>query len=177
METSLEYILTHSYKTDMIAYLNSHPDEFEEAINLATGNKSPYSWRAASAIWGCLEVNDERIKKYISNIINALTGKEDGHQRELLKILQIVELNEEDESLLFDFCITIWESITKQPSVRFNAFRMIVKIINKHPELLNEFRFLTQERYLETLSPGAKHSINRIISSLYPNYRFAEQEY
>ncbi|HOT89685.1 MAG TPA: hypothetical protein PKZ43_03525 [Bacteroidales bacterium] len=61
----LEYILTHSYKTDMISYLKSHPDDFEEIIRLAIADKQPYSLRAAWLLWSCMDKNDQRIHKYI----------------------------------------------------------------------------------------------------------------
>jgi hypothetical protein len=53
----------------------------------------------------------------------------------------------------------VWEQISKAPSVRVNALKMIIKIADKHPELRQEISFLTQDHYLDFLSPGAKHSI------------------
>ncbi|MCK5103860.1 MAG: hypothetical protein KAR17_13645, partial [Cyclobacteriaceae bacterium] len=92
METTLEHILTNSYKADMISYLESHPDDFEEAIRLAISDKQPYSWRAAWLLWSCMDKNDQRIKSYIKDIINTLTSKNDDQQRELFIILQQMEL-------------------------------------------------------------------------------------
>ena len=166
METALEHILISSYKADMISYIATHPEDFEEAIKLALSNNQPYSWRAASLLWSCMEENDRRIKGYIKNIINVITDKDDDHQRELLKILLQMELNEEYESYLFDLCISIWEKINKKPSVRFNAFKMIVKIVKKYPELSGEIVFLTQNQYTDPLSPAAKKSIFKMIKKL-----------
>jgi len=39
METALEHFLTSSYKADMISYMDTHPEDFEEAIKLAISNK------------------------------------------------------------------------------------------------------------------------------------------
>ena len=64
-ETKLEHILTNSYKADMISYMKSHPEDFEEAIKLAITDKQPYSWRAAWLLWSCMDKNDQRINKYI----------------------------------------------------------------------------------------------------------------
>ncbi len=168
METALEHILINSYKDEMISFMDSHPEYFEEAIKLAISDKQPYAWRAAWLLWSCTEKNDQRIQKYIKDIINTITTKEDGHQRELLKILLLMELNEEYEGYLFDACITVWEKINKNPSVRFTAFKFITKIVKKHPELFNEIAFLTQDHYLESLSPGVKKSITKIIKEFTP---------
>jgi hypothetical protein len=164
METELEKVLVNFYKEEMILYLSSHPESFEEIIHLAVSNKQPYSWRAAWLLWSCLEKNDSRIKDHIPRIITCLGDKSDGHQRELLKILYLMDIDEESEGIIFDHCIRIWEKINKKPSVRYNAFRLIVKISRKYPELSHEIDFLTQEHYLETLSPGVKHSILRMMN-------------
>lgn len=163
METALEIILTTSYKDGMISFLKANPEYFEEAVQLALGDKQPYSWRAAWLLWSCLGENDSRLRKYISEIINVLPDKKDGHQRELMKILTKMELTEEQEGYLFNFCMTVWESIHKSPSVRYNAFIFLLKTVEKHPELMNEMVWFTQNQYLETLSPGVRHSLLRLI--------------
>ncbi len=168
METALEHILTSSYKEEMISFMDSHPECFNEAIELAISNKQPYSWRSAWLLWSCVEENDKRIKEHINNIINSLANKKDGHQRELLKILLQMELNEEQEGLIFNVCMSVWEKINKKPSVRFAAFMFILKIAKKHPELRNEIIFFTQDQYLDSLSPGIKNSISLMIKEFTP---------
>lgn len=166
METLFEKTLISSYKNDMISFMNSHPEYFEEAIELAVSDKQPYSWRAAFVLWSVIENNDKRIKKHINKIVKAVNGKGDGHQRELLKILLMMDLDEKYGGVLFDICMNVWEQIDKSPSVRVNALKMIIKIANKHPELKKEISFLAQDHYLETLSPGARHSVKKIMSEL-----------
>jgi hypothetical protein len=161
--TPFEHILTNSYKADLISYMNAHPEDFEEAINLAIGDKQPYSWRAAWLLWSIMKENDQRIQPYIKKIINSLTTRNDDHQRELLKILHQMEISEEYEGILFDFCVSVWEKINKRPSVRLTAFKMIIKIAKKHPELFHEINFLTQNQYLDSLSSAVKKSISRML--------------
>ena len=150
----------------MISFMHAHPEYFEEAIQLAISDRQPYAWRAAWLLWSCIEENDDRIKKYIRNIVDTLETKDDGHQRELLKILLKLELNEEYESILFDHCMNIWEGINKSPSVRVNALKFIIKIAKKHPELAKEITYLTEDHYLESLSPGAKNSVSKLMKKL-----------
>ena len=107
---------------------------------------------------------------YIKRIIDALKSKDDGHQRELLKILYKMELTEKYEGILFDYCMDIWEQISKSPSVRVNALKFIIKIAKKHPELSQEITFLTENHYLESLSPGAKHSVSMLMKKLAINF-------
>jgi hypothetical protein len=166
METELEWMLTNSYKADMISYLSTHPEDFEEAIKLAIGDKQPYSWRAAWLLWSCMEKNDNRIQGYVKPIIETISGKNDDQQRELLMILQQMDINEELEGILLNHCMTVWEKINKKPSVRFNAFKVIVQIVQKHIELSHELVFLTQDQYMDSLSPTVKKSIYEMIKEL-----------
>ena len=162
----LEHKLLNSYKDEMISFMDTHPELFEEAIELAIADKQPYSWRAAWLLWSCMEENDQRIQKYIKKIVVTLETKDDGHQRELIKILLKMEIKEEYEGILFDHCMDIWEQINKTPSVRVNALKFIIKIAKKHPELSQEITFLTQDHYLESLSPGVKNSVSKMMNEL-----------
>lgn len=146
----------------MISWLDAHPESFTEAILLAMADKQPLSWRSAWLLWSCMEDNDPRIRPYISKIIECLEHKKDGHQRELLKILYCMDLSEEQEGVVFDLCMNVWEQVGKTPSVRHNAFRMIARMASKYPDLLNEIAFITQDHYLDTLSPGVRRSVMKM---------------
>ena len=161
MPSPLENILMNSYKDQMILFMKDHPGYFNEVLELAISNKQPYAWRSAWLLWSCMDENDERIQKRIPDLIAAVEGKKDGHQRELLKILYLMELTEEHEGLLFSICSDIWEKIGKNPSVRFTAFQFIIKIAKNYPELFNEIEFLMQDHYVESLSPGIRRSLLR----------------
>jgi hypothetical protein len=166
MKTTLEYILTNSYKAEMISHMKSHPEDFEEAIELAITDKQPYSWRAAWLLWSCMDKNDQRIQRHVEKIIDALPTKSDNQLRELLIILQRMELRNDCEGKLFDICVSIWKKIGKQPSVRYNAFKLMIKIINKHPDLFKELTFLTESHYIDSLSDTVKNSISKMIQNL-----------
>lgn len=163
MSSVLEEKLITSYKDEMISFMKSHPEYFDEAVELALSDNQPFAWRAAFLLGSCIEENDSRIKNYIKPIIKCIKTKNDGHQRELLKILYNMDLNEKYEGIIFDICVRLWEQLSKVPSVRMTAFKFIVKIVKKHPELAEEINFLTQDQYLETLSPGVKKSIKKIM--------------
>lgn len=165
-ETRLEYALMHSHKNEMITFIKTHPEYFEEAIMLATLNKQPYSWRAAWVLWSCIEMNDPRVKKHIPKLIESIKQKEDGHQRELLKILLAMNLTEEQLGYLFDVCVSLWEEVEKKPSVRYTAFKFILKVVEKHPDLRNEILLLAQEKYMDSLSPGVHKSIMKMIEKI-----------
>jgi len=168
MNTPLEKALMTFKKNEMISFVVSHPEYFDEAVSLAVKNKQPYSWRSAFVLWGCITENDLRLKKHINKIVYSIRGKNDGHQRELIKILMKMELNEKQEAVLFDVCMNLWEQINKTPSIRHTAFKYIIKTVKKYPELQDEISCLLTSRYLDTLSPGVRNSISRLISEFHP---------
>lgn len=167
METPLEHILTNSYKDGMIGYMTLHPEDFDEAIKLAISNKQPYSWRAAWLLCSCMENDDKRVQVHIKNMMDAIPNMKDGQQRELLAVLYKMELSEEYEGRVFSICVDIWEQIHKQPSVRIQAFRLIVKIMQKYPDLYHEIELLTQNQYIETLTPGIKNSMSKLMKHIH----------
>ena len=74
-----------------------------------------------------------------------------------------MELNEEYEGFLYNVCLTVWEKINKKPSVRFTAFKFIIKIAKKYPDLSHDIAFFSQNQYLNSLSPTTKRSIFKMI--------------
>ncbi len=167
MTKSLNDILTESLRKDkMLAFLKDNPNLFEETIKVALENDKPQSWRATWLIGHLVTKNDKRIRPHINSLIKAISSKGDGHQRELLKILMRMELNEKQEGILFDKSVLIWEDISKSSSVRSFAFLILTNTVKKYPELISEIGFLTQRRYTETLSPGIRHTVIKIIKEL-----------
>jgi hypothetical protein len=166
MKTTLEHILVSTYKEGSISYMNAHPEAFEEAITLTVSGTGSCAWRAAGLVWSCMEKNDKRVQKHIKKIIDTLKTADDSRGRELIHILLKMEITEKYEGHLFDLCITIWEDVYRQPSVRINAFKILINIVKKHPDLANEITYLIQSQYMETLSPGVKHSVSKLLKGL-----------
>lgn len=165
-ETELREILVKHYKADILAYMDAHPEAFEAAVGLALGKESPRAWRASWILWSCMEDNDARIRPFVGDMIRQLALVKENRQREWLIILQKMEIGQEYEGLLLDACIRIWESVGKKPGVRLHAFRIMAKLAGKYPELGNEMAFLTQDHYLENLSPGVRQIVTRMTGRL-----------
>lgn len=166
MSDTIRSILIRRRKSEMEEFMTNHPGSFDQAIKLALENEENLSWRAAWLVAGIMEKNDPRVIPYIPKIINILPDRSDGHQRELLKILLKMELDEDFESLLFDISVTLWEQVRKQSSVRYYAFQGMMKVVEKYPELKNEVLSLTQPHFVNALSPGVRKSVYRNINEL-----------
>jgi hypothetical protein len=167
METRLEHILINSHKSELISFMESHPGNFGDLIQLALSNKGRYSWRAAWLLWSCMSPNDKRLRKHIPKIIDVLPGKTDSQQRELLMVLQRMVLDKGLEDCLFQLCTTIWKTTDKNPSLRYNALKMIVKIAKRSPGLYRKITPLARPLYLDSLSGSVRKSISRMMEDLH----------
>ena len=166
MGDTLRSVLIKRRKSEMTEFMTNHPESFDQAIKLAIENEDNLSWRAAWVVAGIMKINDQRVKPHIQKIIDVLPYRDDGHQRELLKVLLKMELNEDFESLLFDISVTLWEQIRKQPSVRYYAFQAMIKVAEKYPELRNEVLSLTQPHFINPLSSGIRKGVLKNIDKL-----------
>lgn len=99
-----------------------------------------------------------KIQKQVDKIISAIDGKNDGHQRELLKVLLKLNLTDDQLSLLWDICLRIWLDIQKQSSVRISAYKILVNAAKKFKPLSDELVRLTEEKHITSLSNGIRNS-------------------
>lgn len=163
METPLEKLLERIQKEKMLAFVAQNPESFDEAVQLIVSNKQPYAWRAAWLVGNCMNKNDVRIAPYLDFLVAVLPERTYNQQRELLNILFEMDLDEENEGLLFEHCISIWERVSEQSSLRFYALKQMVKTGNKYPELKSEIKLLLSEQYLDTFSSGIRNSIKKLV--------------
>ncbi|MCG9880513.1 MAG: hypothetical protein MH472_07940 [Bacteroidia bacterium] len=154
MASLLEESMIRSRKETMISFLHQHPEYLAEALELCIQDHEPFCWRSAWILQNFLQPNSPEIRELCPKILAVLPKKKDGHQRELLKLLKLVNLTEEWESQLYDICFNIWIQLHKSPSVRYTALEYLLDLVKKYPELLHELEMVLEDEYLETLSPG-----------------------
>jgi hypothetical protein len=163
IKEDLDKILECRINKDLlINLLNTSPTHFEDAVTLSLSKKQPQNWRACWILNHCLKKNDDRILSKVNSFIDSLPDKEDGHQRELLKLLNKCTPGKSSEGKLFNICVDIWINIGKSPSVRITAFKTMVKIAKNYPDLNEELKLLSEDHYNETLSSGIKRSFKKL---------------
>ena len=161
---NLEYILTNTKKEDWIIYITLREKDFPELIKLSISNKQPYSWRASWLLSSCMDNNDPRVKKHIKKIVEILPSRQHSQQRALLKVLEKMEIEPKYEGQLFDTCLNIWQGIHNNPSLRFQALKIMVSISKKYPDLMKEIHLLTDKNHTDNLSAVIKKSIHKLLS-------------
>jgi len=167
MELPLENrLINHFNKEELISAINESDNLFNQMVEITLSNRNPKSWRAPWIISQTIHKNDSRIVPHFETFVKAIDGKKDGYQRELLKIIDRMDIPEEFEGVLFDMCSSIWEIPKKSPATRIVAFKIMLKIARKYPDLKSEITFLTQKHYIETLSPGIQNSLKRMMKEV-----------
>lgn len=109
-----------------------------------------------------MEINTEISDLNLEHLLEGIKGKEDGHQREILKILLKSSFNERYITPLFDLSLDIWLNIKKKSSLRITAYQILIKITNRYLPLKNELEILTNNSHLNSLSKGIKKSVSKL---------------
>lgn len=145
-----------------MAYLEAHPEDFDKLLGWFTTD-SLYAWKAAWLLACCMDTNDNRVRKHVKGAISVLPKRKDNHQRELLKVLYQMDIPQDLEGLLFDHCVGIWQKVNQQSSVRCIAFKILLQIARRYPELHPEVISLTESHYMDPLTPAIKKSVYKLI--------------
>jgi len=145
-------------KDGLLSYMHKNPDAFTPFVKLSLMS-TPEAWRASWLVGHIMLKNDKRIQSSVPTMIDSLLLLNQGHQRQTLIILLNMFLDDNQQGKLFDHCLTIWENIKIIPSTRITAMKFILKTVDKFPDLKPEIKLWTQDKYLESLSPGIKNSL------------------
>jgi hypothetical protein len=166
MNPKLQPVLFKFFKKDAIEFLAKHEELFDEVIQLSLTDEDPYCWRSAWLVSTIMAHNDARVAPYVDALIESLNQRNDGHQREIIHVLQRMDLNEDQLGMLYDRCVTIWESIQKKPGTRYVAFQEMIKMVEQYPELKQEIEAVTQPPHINSLSPGVRQSVLKKLTAL-----------
>jgi len=167
----LKNIILSCRKSEMLKYINEHPEFIEDIITFALSDEQPIGWRAAYLLNQVVKSHKEKLSEFIPVILAETLEKTSGHQRELIKILSQFKLKDEETGKLFDLCIRIWENITNSPSERITALKFILMTTDEYSELKNEISHFFDLRYTEQLPRGAKHSVNLLEEKFNKSFR------
>ena len=167
MSPNIAFIFDHFRKNaEMIAYIKAHPELCDELIHASMLNAHDKSWRAAMLLGHFMHKYDTRVQPFVQDFIDFLPRtKSDGHQRQILVILEMLQLNDDHKGHLFNHCLSIWEEVNKIPSTRYRAFIAMLTISKDYPELKEELKHFVTPYYLQTLSPGVVHALKKRIKN------------
>ena len=145
--------------------LYSNPNLLDAFVKYALSDKK-FAWRAAWIVYHYAVKKPREMNKYAQyyiDILNEISG--DGHIRELLKTVMLMNLSEKQTCKMFDFCFSILQNNKLQSSVRLVALKFLTRISEDYPELKNEIEIIF-ENIKDYLSPGIKRSMEMKIKQI-----------
>ena len=151
---------------DEITDVSINKEQFDYLMTTILSCEQPQAWRAGWMVNHNTKRNDPRLQPFLHNLIKALGTDDQSHQRELLRLIEKMELDEELEGEVFDKCVSIWEGLGRKPSVRMMAFRIIFSIAKKYPELKQEIEVLVTDHYTDSLTPGVLRVVRKLFREL-----------
>lgn len=158
-EQRLMELLMLGMKPEMVNRVKSTPELFDLLLKGALDLNPKLGWRSAWLLWDCMEYNDPRIHDILPELFAKMSEFPDNQQWNLLMVLHRLQVPEKWESKLFDYCLKIFTLEDKKPAFRYNAWKFMLQMAQKHNELWQEVAWVSTPEMLESLSPGVRHSI------------------
>ena len=156
-----ELLLSKFDRCKLVIQINEDHDLFEEVMKISLTSQSPQNWRGTWVLNHATSKKDDRINPHIDAILDLLAKAEDGHQRELIKLVASGNYDEDQEGRIFDVSINIWEKVAKISSTRYKAIHLALDIAIKYPDLLTDLKYLAADHYLESLSLAVRKSVSK----------------
>ncbi len=148
--------------------LCENPDLVDAYIEYAL-SENKFAWRASWVISHFASKHPEKVQRFANTLVHNLNNiSKDGHIRETLKTICNLKLDENQTSIMFDFCINILEDNKKQASVRMIAFHFVLQVAEEYPEIQNEISIIV-ENIKDYLSPGIRNSFIKRLNKLKNN--------
>lgn len=155
-----DYLSGTDFKYRELLELLSKDQKIADGLARYAFSQKNNAWRAVWVLYHYLESNGpNKLQKYAGDFVKlAKSLEQDGYLRETIKIINKLDLNEEQTCEMYDLCMEILWNNKKQASVRAVAFNFLLKTAEKYPELYNEI-IVVFERIKEHLSQGIKKSM------------------
>lgn len=159
----LEKIFTNwKTKKEVVDLLQDSPDPIKILLDYTLSDRKNM-WRAAWVAASLIGKNDGRYSAYVPKLIKRLSTAKGGFQREILQVLRRLKIDDDQQGYLFDACCGIWENLSNQSSVRITAFKFMIDVVNKYPELKDEVQYFTAKEYTKDLGHGIKRTFEKLL--------------
>ncbi len=126
------------------------------------------NWRAAWILGSFPQEDLEQIFPDPEVLIACLNrpSKKDGYWREILKIIARLPLNENQEGLLYEAALKLWENLALASAVRLQALYALARVARNYPELKQEILAYQDAHYMQGISPGISNQVQKLFARL-----------
>ena len=153
-------------KEKFIRTVQSDPGRYQELLRFSLSDEIPLGWRAAWILRHVLDPEEPQLLSMLPTVIKHIGSYDESKQREWLKILSKLNIQEDLEGHLYNTCVEVWLNVRNHSALRISAMQCIVRVIRKYPELKEELLHITQSEFLDPLTPGIRRTFNKLVSDL-----------
>jgi len=149
-----------------VLYIKENPSKLNELIEMSFSNSQPEAWRAAWVLADFVK-NDIQIRKKLQPLSSKIikyfkTFNSPGQIREFLKVIQHLDVNEEDMGMLIDMSFNWLLDRKTDQSFRVHGMQIIYDYSKKEPDLLPELKAILEQE-MEYALPGFKSRGKKIL--------------
>ena len=151
---------------EILKHILENPESLAELIEIYLSEDLMTSHRAAYTLTILSEKYEQFIIPHAQRIYNhMLTPPHDAALRNGLRFFKTMDIPEDLEGPIFDYCYKLFGIIKSPISIRVYSATVLFNIAQKYPELREELTTYFDE-YKETGSPVFKRSMEKMISKL-----------
>lgn len=151
-------MLEHSKQNSLAIrnYLIKNPQELDKFMDIFFGDVYRLSQRAAMVVSALFDYNKEIMQTYIKDMVIKLQEKDlqVAVKRNIVRILQEVEVNDDLLSGLFDRCAFFIQSPAETIAVKAFSMKIMVNICARYPDLKQETYLIIEEEKRRNQAKG-----------------------
>jgi hypothetical protein len=171
MDIRKQLLEEHSKENSLkiVNYINDDEGRFETLFSLFLSDEYRVSQRAAMVLSACFDKNPYWFNKHLPTLIQNLdmNNLHVAVKRNTVRILQFVEIPEDQQVALFDHCINYLADAKEPIAVKAFSMQILYNICKEHPQLKTEVIPLLEDVLERNESAGIQSRGRKILKKLY----------
>jgi len=168
MDIEKQISQNHSKENTILVskYIGDNPERFEELLNIFMSDDYRQVQRASWIVNTVAESHPGMVTKYLPQIVAQLhEPKHDAVKRNVLRLLQFLEIPENLKEDLINICFDILLSAKEPIAIKVFGMTVLEKATRGIPELQNELALIIEDQYPYG-SAGFKSRANKILKKI-----------
>lgn len=130
-------------------WIGKSQKRFDQLIHLLLTDEYRVAQRAAMPLTYCVDLHPQLIQKHISRIVRLMQqpGIHTAVKRNILRILQTIELPEQIHGELMDACFHYMESMNEPAAVKAFSITILHRLSSIYPEIIPEIKLILEDRW------------------------------
>ncbi len=131
----------------LVDKIGTDQEAFDELIILFLGNEYRVTQRAAWVVGNCIEAHPWLVEKHLKSVIENLQNPvHDAVKRNVLRVLQYVDIPENLLGITTEICFSLLNSAKSPIAIKAHAMSVLFDIVKKYPDLKEELKISIEDQ-------------------------------